>query len=137
MEGIILLNKPLVLVVDDDPVHLKLFTLIADRLAVSAHLVSSSAQALAVIETLPFEVVLMDCKMPEIDGFECSANIRKLNSPVKDIPIIAVTASVLPGDREKCLAAGMNDFLGKPFTLEQLQNKIFEWLSLRAAPKHS
>ncbi len=66
--------------------------------------------------------------MPEVDGYTCTAKIRSLGSPIKDIPIVAVTACVLPGDRDKCIDAGMNDFLGKPFTLEQLNSKIQEWL---------
>jgi CheY-like chemotaxis protein len=130
LEGISLPNKPLVLVVDDDPTHHKLFRLIADRLQITAHLVFSSSEALAAIKSTPFDLVLMDCRMPEEDGFACCSSIRNLDNPVKDIPIIAVTACVLPGDKEKCLAVGMNDFLGKPFTLEQLHSKIFEWLPL-------
>ena len=121
-------HKPLVLVVDDDPVHHKLFGLIADRLDITAHLVFSSSQALAAIDSRSFDLVLMDCRMPEEDGLSCCSRIRNMNTAAKDIPIIAVTACVLPGDREKCLAVGMNDFLGKPFTLDQLHNIIFQWL---------
>jgi CheY-like chemotaxis protein len=128
LEGITLLNKPLVLVVDDDPVHHKLFSLIADRLDITAHLVFSSSQALAAINSRPFDLILMDCRMPEEDGFSCCSRIRNMSSPAKDIPIIAVTACVLPGDKEKCLEVGMNDFLGKPFTLDQLHTIIFHWL---------
>lgn len=121
-------RKPLVLVVDDDSVHHRLFRLIADRLNVTAKLVSSSEEALRALDAEAFDLILMDCRMPGIDGYECTERIRKLESAHKDIPIIAVTACVLPGDREKCMDSGMNDFLGKPFTLEELNAKINQWL---------
>ena len=121
-------KKPLVLVVDDDSVHHRLFRLIADRLHVTATLVSSGEEALRILETESFDLILMDCKMPGIDGYECTARIRKLESEYSNIPIIAVTACVLPSDRERCMQSGMNDFLGKPFTLEDLNAKINQWL---------
>jgi CheY-like chemotaxis protein len=121
-------RKPVVLVVDDDSVHHRLFRLIADRLQVTAKLVSSGEEALSVLETESFDLILMDCRMPGIDGHECTMRIRKLEREYKNIPIIAVTACVLPGDREKCMRSGMNDFLGKPFTLEELNAKINQWL---------
>ena len=121
-------RKPLVLVVDDDQVHHKLFHLIADRLDISAHLVSSCAEAIKALGEHSIDLILMDCRMPEVDGYTCTVRIRQLDDARKDIPIIAVTACVLPGDREKCLESGMNDFLGKPFTLDQLNQKIHDWL---------
>ena len=120
--------KPLVLVVDDDPVHHKLFSLIADRLDITAHLVWSGLQALEVIETHAFDLILMDCRMPDLDGYTCTRKIRDSNHALKNIPIIGVTACVMAADRDKCFQSGMNDFLGKPFTLEQLNRIIQVWL---------
>ena len=75
----------------------------------------------------------MDCRMPDVDGYSCTRKIRTLKDFGRNIPIIAVTACVLPGDREKCLNAGMSDFLGKPFTLEELNQKIHQWLTQEAS----
>ncbi len=75
-----------------------------------------------------FDVVLMDCQMPEMSGFEATRRIRKLGDERADVPVIALTASASDEDRELCLAAGMNDFLGKPIQKERLRNMIVKWL---------
>ena len=77
-----------------------------------------------VSEELP-DLVLMDVQMPEMDGFEAT---RILKAEIKQPPtIIAMTANALAGDREKCLAAGMDDYISKPFTIEMLKNKLIQW----------
>lgn len=121
-------KKALVLIVDDDYLHHKLFSLIADRLDITAHLARSGLEAIEAVSEFAFDLILMDCRMPGIDGYECTELIRKMAEPIRSIPIVAVTACVLPGDRERCMQAGMDDFLGKPFTLEQLHQMIFQWL---------
>lgn len=120
--------KPLVLVVDDDPIHHRLLGLLADKLGIMVYLTSSCAEAIETIRTFSFDVILMDCRMPEVDGYLCTKRIRELTEKTKTIPIIAVTADVLPPNREKCLACGMNDFLPKPFTFEELHDKLCFWL---------
>ncbi len=125
--------KPLVLIVDDDSTHRKLMSLAASRLDITAHCVSSCAEALDALETLSFDLILMDMRMPEVDGLICTRKIRELaNDNAKKIPIIAVTANVQQGDREACLAGGMDDYLSKPFTLEEMHDKLCFWLHKRS-----
>jgi CheY-like chemotaxis protein len=121
-------GKPLVLVVDDDQTHLRLLELLADRLHITAHTTSSGAEAIEAVRMFSFDVILMDCRMPEIDGYDCARRIRELSENTKNTPIVAVTADVMPDNLEKCLKAGMDDILLKPFTLEQLNDKLLFWL---------
>jgi len=120
--------KPLVLVVDDDPIHHKLLELLADRLEFTVHLTSSCGEAIEALSMLSFDLILMDYKMPDVDGCICTQRIRTMKEIQNNIPIIAVTANVMKGSREKCLEAGMDDFLGKPFTLDELHQKICYWM---------
>ncbi len=122
--------KPLILVVDDHEAQRRLFELLADRLSITAHVVQSGEEALEAVETYRFDIILMDVVMPKMDGLECTQKIREWEKKSGGhVPIIAVTACVLPGDEERCLAAGMDDYLAKPFTLEQLKEKIAKWAS--------
>lgn len=122
------LCKPLVLVVDEDPIHHRLLGLLADKLGIMVYLTSSCSEAIETIRTFSFDVILMDCRMPEVDGYICTKRIRELSEKTKNIPIIAVTADVMPENRQKCLACGMSDFLPKPFTFEELHDKLCFWL---------
>jgi two-component system, sensor histidine kinase and response regulator len=76
-----------------------------------------------------YDVVLMDCSMPDMDGYETTRRIRHLDGPASRLPVIAITAHALPGEREKCLASGMNDYLAKPVSTEQLGAMIKLWTS--------
>ncbi len=81
-------------------------------------------------QDMPYSIVLMDCQMPEMDGYEASRQIRagKAGEQNKSIPILAMTANAMAGDREKCIESGMNDYLSKPIEPELLINKLLEWL---------
>jgi CheY-like chemotaxis protein len=70
----------------------------------------------------------MDCQMPEMDGYEATRKIRSMNANFSDIPIIAMTANAMKGDREKCLEAGMNDYVSKPISLEALSKVLDDWI---------
>jgi CheY-like chemotaxis protein len=84
-------GKPLVLVVDDDPIHHKLLELLADRLGITAYMASSCGQAIEALSTFSFDLILMDYRIPEVDGCMCATRIRRMQSN-HPIPIIAVTA---------------------------------------------
>ena len=85
-------------------------------------------QAVTLIKTKKYDLVLMDLQMPTLDGIEATRCIRKLSS-TQDIPIIAMTANAFDEDRERCLAAGMNDFLTKPINPDRFNSKLLHWLS--------
>jgi len=122
-------RRPKVLVVDDDFAHQKLMKLISDHLAIDVHLATTSNDALNMLRTESFDIILMDWRMPVTDGLKCTLQIRELQEAQGHrVPIIAVTAHALTGDRERCLDAGMDDYLSKPFTLDQLQDKIQQWI---------
>jgi CheY-like chemotaxis protein len=122
-------GRPRVLVVDDDLAHQKLMSLISDHLAIDVHFATTSNDALNLLQHESFDIILMDWRMPVTDGLKCTLQIRELQEAQNNrVPIIAVTAHALAGDRERCLEAGMDDYLSKPFTLDQLQTKIHEWL---------
>ncbi|MEZ0367618.1 MAG: ATP-binding protein, partial [Candidatus Sericytochromatia bacterium] len=121
-----------VLLVEDNPINQMVAEAIVLKLG---HAVTIAENGLVALETLKadsYDLVLMDCQMPEMDGFEATREIRRgaAGARHQQIPIIAVTAHVLDEDREKCLAAGMNDYLAKPFTPEQMHQVIDRSLSV-------
>ncbi|MBU6455101.1 MAG: response regulator [Cyanobacteria bacterium REEB67] len=120
-------ERPVILVVDDNESHHKLLELMANRLGVKVHCALSCRHALDALEASRYHLILMDYRMPEIDGCACTKIIRDKNEH-KEVPIIAVTAVEHPTSRLECLEAGMNDFLAKPFSLRQLQEVIQSWL---------
>jgi two-component system, sensor histidine kinase and response regulator len=116
-----------ILVVEDNAVNQKVVALMLRKLGYSPEVVANGAEALQVLGRGSFQAILMDCQMPEMDGFEATRLIRARDWAPSRTPIIALTANALPGEREKCLAAGMNDYLAKPLTLEPLSEKLREW----------
>ncbi|MEN8444030.1 MAG: response regulator [Cyanobacteria bacterium J06555_13] len=90
--------------------------------------VSNGEEALAKIAAEPFDLILMDCQMPLLDGYEATRRLRQQSSERSTVPIIALIANAMQGDRTKCLNAGMNDYLSKPFTAEELANAIEQWV---------
>jgi signal transduction histidine kinase/DNA-binding response OmpR family regulator len=118
-----------VLLAEDNPVNQKVATLFLQRLGCAAHVVANGAEAVAAIERQPYDLVLMDCEMPEMDGFEATRCVRAAEAAGAwgDRPaafIAAMTANAMTGDRERCLAAGMDDYLSKPFRPEDLARVI-------------
>lgn len=121
-----------ILVVDDRADQRELLTLLTQRIGVGVHVVASWEEAEAALETLAFDLVLMDWQMPGIDGLEATRRLRDSNSSLdRYTPVIVVTAKAMSGDREECLAAGVDDYLSKPFTSLQLEAKITFWLAER------
>jgi len=90
--------------------------------------VANGQEAVDAVASRPYALVLMDVQMPEMDGLAATARIRALPGPVADIPIIAMTANALKGDRERCLAAAMNDYISKPINRAELLNTVIRWL---------
>jgi PAS domain S-box-containing protein len=125
-----------ILLVEDNSTNQLVAMKILERLGYRADLAANGLEALAALRGAHYDLVLMDCQMPELDGFEATRRIRDPLSPVRDhhVPIIAMTAHVMKGDREKCLAAGMDDYLGKPVRPEELATALERWLGVRGGP---
>jgi two-component system, sensor histidine kinase and response regulator len=113
-----------VLLVEDNMVNRTLALEMLQRLGCDAMHAGNGVEALDALDTQEFDVVLMDCQMPVMDGFIATRKLRERETAKKKEPtrVVALTANALAGDREACLAAGMNDYLAKPFTLAQLRN---------------
>ncbi len=97
--------------------------------------VGNGLEVLEALEDGSYDAILMDCQMPQLDGYEAAAKIREIEQATKaePIPIIAVTAHAMKGDREKCLAVGMNDYISKPFKQEDLRDMLGRWLASSGA----
>jgi len=124
-----------ILLVEDNPVNQNVAMRQLERLGYVVHLASDGAQALEVVKRESFALVLLDCQMPVMDGFEASRAIRdwETQNGKPRLPIIALTANAVEGDRERCLDSGMDDYLSKPVRIEQLQQKLLNW---QAKPAH-
>ncbi|WP_194790973.1 response regulator [Pseudomonas sp. UFMG81] len=121
-----------ILLVEDNPVNQSVIEAMLRSLGFEVGLAMDGAQAVDLVEQQPFAAVLMDCRLPQMDGYEATRRIRQLPRGA-GLPIIALTASALEGDRERCLAAGMNDYLSKPFKRTDLQRILRRWLPGRTA----
>ncbi|WP_236892250.1 response regulator [Desulfoluna limicola] len=119
-----------ILLAEDNSINQKVCMGILKKHGLHADIVTNGKEALRSLGATPYDLVLMDCQMPEMDGFEASREIRRADSDVlnHDIPVIALTANTMVGDREKCLDAGMNDFISKPFTPQALAEVLDKWL---------
>jgi signal transduction histidine kinase/CheY-like chemotaxis protein len=121
-----------VLLVEDNPVNQTVIEAMLRSLGFQISTVGDGAQAIAAARTGNFAAILMDCRLPVIDGYEATRQIRQLPG-LAEVPIIALTANALHGDREACLQAGMNDYLAKPFKRTDLQRVLQRWLPIQAS----
>ncbi|MCA9734349.1 MAG: response regulator [Deferribacteres bacterium] len=115
-----------ILVVEDNLVNQRVVKKMLELIGCQVDLASDGREALTILEDTVYDVVFMDCHMPNMDGFEATAAIRHRNENAS-LPIIALTANALTGDREKCIHAGMNDFITKPIDEDELRSVLAKW----------
>jgi len=130
-------KKPLqlnakILLVEDNQINQMVAMKMLQKIGLKAVLANNGVEALAILSEQSFDLVLMDCQMPEMDGFDATTKIRKLDIKTrheKPLPVVAMTANVMSGDRERCLEVGMDDYIGKPVQREKLESVLRKWLT--------
>ena len=123
-------RKVRILLAEDNPVNQKVTIKQLERLGYRADAAANGHEVLDALRMAPYDLILMDCQMPEMDGFTATRTIRASSTLDSRIPIIALTANALKGDSEKCLASGMNDYLAKPVKIDDLSRMLAKWISI-------
>lgn len=120
------------LLVEDNPTNQIVATKMLEQLGFQAEVASNGREALEALAAAEFHLVLMDCQMPEIDGYEATRRIRSREATTRrpEIPIVALTAHAMQGDQQHCLDAGMSDYLPKPIRRQDLESVLIRWLPL-------
>ncbi|MDR3684722.1 MAG: ATP-binding protein [Geothrix sp.] len=126
--------KVRVLLAEDNTVNQKVALIMLKGFGIEADVVATGAEALDALVGVPYDLVLMDCQMPEMDGFEATRRIRERERGSRRLPVVAMTANAMVGDREKCLKAGMDDHIPKPVRVEALHRALSRWLPAGAMP---
>jgi signal transduction histidine kinase/DNA-binding response OmpR family regulator len=125
-----------ILLAEDNPVNQEVCRQMLTVLGCKVHVVSNGIEALSALSQSSFDLVLMDCQMPEMDGYEATRAIRSREAEgdgaVRPEIIVALTANAMEGDREHCISVGMDDYLSKPFSMKQLQETLARWLPCKA-----
>ena len=119
-----------ILLVEDNRPNSDLVIKLLESLHCHATAARNGEEAIEAVRKRSFDLILMDCQMPEMDGFEASALLRdmKKRGEAADMPIIALTANAMKGDRERCLECGMNDYITKPLRKTKLRSALIQWL---------
>jgi two-component system sensor histidine kinase/response regulator len=121
-------NGARILVVEDSPINRTVALGVLEELGYAAATAENGRQAIEALRQSPYAAVLMDCQMPEMDGYTAAREIRRREPPEAHLPIIGLTANAMQGDRERCLAAGMDDYLSKPFRPRELATVLERWV---------
>jgi signal transduction histidine kinase/CheY-like chemotaxis protein len=120
-----------ILLVEDNPINQMVAQKMLEKVGLKPMLANNGVEAMQLLNEQIFDLVLMDCQMPEMDGFSATREIRKLQIKAANqnaIPVVAMTANVMSGDRERCLEVGMDDYIGKPVQRDQLESVLRKWL---------
>ncbi len=121
-----------VLLAEDNVFNQKVAQMTLARFGCRVDTVANGAEAVRLAREAPYDVILMDCQMPEVDGYAATGLIRQLTGSAGTVPIVAMTAHAMPGDRERCLAAGMDDYLSKPVRADDLRDMLLRWAGARS-----
>jgi CheY-like chemotaxis protein/HPt (histidine-containing phosphotransfer) domain-containing protein len=117
-----------ILLAEDHEINQKLAVAVLEGMGYRVEVVGTGRQAIEAVRRGGYDLVLMDCQMPELDGYEATAEIRRAEGPERTVPIVAMTANAMEGERERCLAAGMNDYVTKPIDRRRLAETLQRWL---------
>ena len=124
-------KKTQVLVAEDNVVNQRLFQIILKNMGIKVEVASNGVEALAMLEKVEYDMVMMDCHMPEMDGFAATRTFREreaANEASKKTPIVAVTANAMKGEKERCISVGFDDFLAKPIDRMELQDMLLRYI---------
>ena len=127
-------SAPLVLVAEDSPVNQIVAVRALERCGCRAQVAADGREALRALATRRYDAVLMDCQMPEMDGYQAPAQLRRLEQGAQHTPVIAMTAYAMKGDLEKCLEAGMDDYISKPMRYQALVDTLRRWVPVLSDP---
>jgi CheY-like chemotaxis protein len=122
-----------ILLAEDNIINQKVAVGLLHNIGYAADVANNGMEVLSALELRPYDIILMDCQMPELDGYETTQRIRS-NTKMNSTRIIAMTANAMRGESEKCLDAGMNDYLSKPVRLEALRDMIARWMPTETKP---
>jgi signal transduction histidine kinase/DNA-binding response OmpR family regulator len=117
----------MILLVEDNKMNQLVSTKLLEKLGFAFDIANDGGEAVRAVEAKDYDAILMDCQMPEMDGYEATAEIRRLEGTARHTPIIAMTAAAMEGDRERCLGAGMDDYITKPVRLEAVAGVLQRW----------
>jgi len=130
--GVRVPNVATVLLVEDNKVNQLVGSKVLERLGYGFDIANNGVEAVNAVARRAYDAVLMDCQMPEMDGYEATIEIRRIEGSGRHTPIIAMTAAAMDGDRDKCLAAGMDDYITKPVRIETVGEALERWSTMTA-----
>lgn len=123
-------SKAKILVVEDSELNIKLILNIFKNANLNCDIAVNGKDAIEAFKSNRYDIILMDCELPEMDGYQATQNIRMIEGNLKHVPIIAMTANVLNEDKEKCYQAGMDDYLSKPINIKDFYDKLSKYIKL-------